>query len=189
MPARHISIADQVPAPIREGIARLRAELEVPDGFGPEVLAEAERRVAAGPLEVGERRDLTGLPFVTIDPEGSMDLDQAMHLERAEDGYLVWYAIADVAAWVEPGGAVDAEAHRRGQTFYAPSQRAPLHPPVLSEGAASLLADGRDRPALVWQVRLDAAGKISCAEETGTSLTMIEMTRRRPLSVSSPAAT
>ena len=163
MPARHISIADQVPAPIREGIARLRAELEVPDGFGPEVLAEAERRVAAGPLEVGERRDLTGLPFVTIDPEGSMDLDQAMHLERAEDGYLVWYAIADVAAWVEPGGAVDAEAHRRGQTFYAPSQRAPLHPPVLSEGAASLLADGRDRPALVWQVRMDAAGAQTAA--------------------------
>ena len=88
MPARHISIADQVPAPIREGIARLRAELEVPDGFGPEVLAEAERRVAAGPLEVGERRDLTGLPFVTIDPEGSMDLDQAMHLERAEDAHV-----------------------------------------------------------------------------------------------------
>ena len=72
MPARHISIADQVPAPIREGIARLRAELEVPDGFGPEVLAEAERRVAAGPLGLMlvDRRDgpayvLTGT--VTLD--------------------------------------------------------------------------------------------------------------------------
>ncbi|GAA1394529.1 RNB domain-containing ribonuclease [Luteococcus peritonei] len=163
MPARHISIAEQVPEQIREGLDRLRTELEVPQDFGPEVLAEAERRVAAGPLELGERADRTDLPFVTIDPEGSMDLDQAMYLQREGDGYLVWYAIADVAAWVEPGGAIDAEAQRRGQTFYAPSQRAPLHPPQLSEAAASLLSDGTARPALVWQVRLDATGAQTAA--------------------------
>lgn len=157
MPSRHISIAVQAPEQIREGLARLRSELEVPDDFPPQVQAEAERSATA-PRELGPRVDRRDIAFVTIDPEGSMDLDQAMFLERDGEGYLVWYAIADVAAWLEPGGEVDREAHRRGQTFYAPSQRAPLHPPALSEGAASLLADGIARPALVWQVRLDAAG-------------------------------
>ncbi|MEL4504237.1 RNB domain-containing ribonuclease [Luteococcus sp. H138] len=162
MPTRHIS-AQQVPEPIRPGLDRLRSELEVPSGFAPEVEAAATAVASSGPLDaqtwgLGERADHTQIDFVTIDPEGSMDLDQALFLERAGDGFRVWYAIADVAAWVEPGGPVDLEAHRRGQTFYAPIERAPLHPSVLSEGAASLLADGKPRPALVWQVELDATG-------------------------------
>lgn len=162
MPARHI-IAQQVPEPIRRGLDRLRTELEVPTEFAPEVTAAAAAAAANGPLDapawgLGERVDHTGIDFVTIDPEGSMDLDQALFLERAGDGFRVWYAIADVAAWVEPGGPIDLEAHRRGQTFYAPIERAPLHPSALSEGAASLLDDGKDRPALVWQIELDATG-------------------------------
>ncbi len=64
-----------------------------------------------------------------------------MHLERDGDGYVVHYAIADVAAFVEPGGAVDAEAHRRGESLYGADTKIPLHPTVLSEGAASLLPD------------------------------------------------
>ena len=52
---------------------------------------------------------------------------------------MISYAIADVAAFVRPGDPIDLEAHRRGTTLYAPDCRAPLHPPVLSEGAASLL--------------------------------------------------
>ena len=54
------------------------------------------------------------MPFLTIDPPGSMDLDQALHIERDGDGYRVRYAIADVPAFVQPGGAVDAETRRRG---------------------------------------------------------------------------
>ena len=68
------------------------------------------------------------------------------------------YAIADVAAFVSPGDAVDAEAHRRGETLYGADSKVPLHPPVLSEGAASLLPD-QVRPALLWTVRLDATGE------------------------------
>lgn len=162
MPARQITARAQAPEPIQAGIAALRAELEVPDDFPAEVVAAAEQAAASGVDEarwqLGERVDRTDLDFVTIDPEGSKDLDQAMCLQRLADGFLVWYAIADVAAWVEPGGAVDQEAHRRGQTFYAPAERAPLHPAVLSEGAASLLADGRPRPALLWRIELDASG-------------------------------
>ena len=155
MPARHIA-APEVPALIQAGLTRLRSELEVPDGFPPDVLAAAE--VGAKAPAAADRVDRTDLELVTIDPEGSMDLDQAVHIAKNGDGYTVHYAIADVAAWVEPGGPVDAETHRRGQTFYAPDQRAALHPPALSESAASLLADGKPRPALLWTVELDAAG-------------------------------
>jgi exoribonuclease R len=89
-----------------------------------------------------------------------MDLDQALHLERDGDGYRVRYAIADVPAFVASGGAVDAETRRQGQTMYAPDRRTPLHPEVLSEAAASLLA-GQRRPAFVWELSLAADGAVT----------------------------
>ena len=71
-----------------------------------------------------------------IDPPASLDLDQALHLERlAGGGFRIRYAIADVAAFVTPGSPVDAEAHRRGETAYSPDLRSPLYPPVISEAA------------------------------------------------------
>src|SRR6185503_18006855 len=99
------------------------------------------------------------LPFVTIDPPGSRDLDQALHVARrpAGGGYRVSYAIADLAAFVRPGGPLDAAAWARGVTMYAPDRSTPLHPPVLSEGAASLLPDS-ERPAILWTHDLDADG-------------------------------
>lgn len=148
-------------AGLRSRLDAIRAELEVPEEFPAEVIAEAER-VAAQPLSLPER-DETDLPFLTIDPPGSMDLDQAMYLSRDGDGYRVRYAIAHLESFVEPGGAIDAEARRRGQTIYAPDTRTPLHPPVLSEGAASLLPD-EVRPAYVWDIRLDARGEHTAAE-------------------------
>ncbi|WP_336032544.1 RNB domain-containing ribonuclease [Geodermatophilus sp. FMUSA9-8] len=142
-----------VPGP---DFAAIRAEFDVPEDFPPAVLAEAER-LAADPPMPGD--DATDLPLVTLDPPGSRDLDQAVHLAREDGGYRVSYAIADVGAVVAPGSALDAEARRRGQTVYAPDRRTPLHPPVLSEGAASLLP-GEDRAAALWTVRLDADGGV-----------------------------
>ncbi len=138
---------------------RLRAEFVLPESFGPDVLAEAEAAVV-DPLEsAGEREDATGLPFVTIDPPGSKDLDQAVLIERVEGGgFRVHYAIADLAAFVPAGGALDKEARRRGQTLYLPDGNVPLHPPVLSEGAASLLP-GETRPAVLWTIDIDAGGE------------------------------
>ena len=75
----------------------VRAELKVPDDFPPEVLAEAREAAGASALPA---RDETGLPFLTIDPPGSMDLDQALHIERAGEGYRVRYAIADESVFV-----------------------------------------------------------------------------------------
>ena len=64
-----------------------------------------------------------------------MDLDQALHIERDGDGYVVHYAIADVAAFVTPGDPVDVEANRRGETLYGADSKVPLHPKVISEDA------------------------------------------------------
>ena len=135
--------------------AAIRAEFDVPEKFPPAVLAEAERRAREPQLP---ELDATDLALVTLDPPGSRDLDQAVHLAARGDGYRVSYAIADVGVFVRPGGAVDAEARRRGQTLYSPDHRTPLHPPVLSEDAASLLAD-QLRPAVLWTIDLDADGE------------------------------
>lgn len=162
MPALHLNTRAGAPEPIREGLARLRAELAVPEEFPAAVLAEAEAAASAVALPAA---DATDKAFVTIDPEGSIDLDQALFIERDGAGFVVWYAIADLAAFVTPGGALDAEAHARGVTLYAPDGRTPLHPPALSEGAASLLP-GQERSALVWEHRLDARGETTSSTVT-----------------------
>ncbi len=160
MARRTVRLHDADASVFRAGVVAIEAELGVRGSFSGDVLAEADAAADAVRLPA---TDHTDLPLVTIDPSGSKDLDQALYVERKGDGYAVWYAIADVAAFVRPGGLVDAEAHRRGQTLYAPDHRIPLHPPVLSEGAASLLP-GEHRPALVWRIDLDATGAQTRAE-------------------------
>lgn len=145
--------------------AAIRAEEQVPEAFPAAALAEAEA-VARSPRLPD--LDLTDIPFVTLDPPGSMDLDQAFHLERlarpgapsgvgSGRGHRVRYAIADVAAFVRPGGALDGEATARVVTVYCPDRRVTLYPALLSEGAASLLPDG-PRPAVVWTIDIGADG-------------------------------
>jgi exoribonuclease R len=135
--------------------AAIRAESQVPEDFPPDVLAEAGQRAIEPVLP---ELDATDVPLVTLDPPGSRDLDQAVHLAARDGGYRVSYAIADVGAFVRLGGAIDTEARRRGQTLYSPDRRTPLHPPVLSEGAASLLPD-QLRPAVLWSIDLDTEGE------------------------------
>ena len=142
-------------ATLREGIAAIQAELGVTPEFPAEVEAAAARAAAAPRLPELDRTDI---PLVTIDPATSMDLDQALHLQRDGEGYLLHYAIADVAAFVTAGDPVDLEANRRGESLYGADSKIPLHPKVLSEGAASLLPD-QVRPALLWTTRLDARGE------------------------------
>lgn len=137
-----------------QGLEEIAKELGLPGEFPADVTSAAER--AATDVVLPEL-DRTDLPFITIDPAGSMDLDQALHIERSGDGFVVHYAIADVAAFVKPGDPIDLEAHRRGETLYGAGNRIPLHPPALSEGAASLLPD-QTAPALLWTIEVDAAG-------------------------------
>jgi exoribonuclease R len=147
-------------AALAQRFAAIRARLGVSEAFPPEVLAAAEEAARA---PVAPRADLTSVPFVTVDPPGSTDLDQAMALSRRDGGYHLDYAIADVPAFVAVHGPVDVEARRRGQTLYPPDRRVPLHPPVLSEGAASLL-EGQVRPAFVWRFDLDVDGEVRHAD-------------------------
>ncbi len=147
---------------LRAGIAAIQAEQEVSPEFPAEVRAAAEAAAAAPRLPELDRTDL---PLVTIDPPRSMDLDQAMHIARDGEGYVVSYAIADLAAFISPGDPVDMESHRRGETLYGADSTVPLHPRELSEGAASLLPD-LVRPALLWTLRLDASGEGTQVEVT-----------------------
>lgn len=133
----------------------LRRELGLPDGFPAAAQREADAAAGATLPAVADRTDI---PFVTVDPAASRDLDQAMHLSRRPGGgFRVRYAIADVATHVRPGGALEEETWRRGQTVYLPDGNVPLHPHTLSEGAASLLPDA-DRAAVLWTIDLDADG-------------------------------
>lgn len=134
----------------------VRADFGLPTEFPADALAEAEAAVA-NHREV-DREDRTDLPLVTIDPPGSRDLDQALHVEALPSGFRLNYAIADVGSFVVPGGALDAEVRRRGQTIYLPDGNVPLHPRVLSEGAASLLP-GQTCAAALWTIDLDSAGQ------------------------------
>ncbi len=145
-------------------------EFELPEHFPEDVHAEA---LHATDRYADQRRDLLDVPFVTIDPAGSMDLDQAVNIQDAPGGsgggadpaggaarWRVRYAIADVAAFVDPAGALMAESLQRGQTMYLPDEPTRLHPAELSEGSASLLPD-QTRPAVVWDILLHADGEVA----------------------------
>ncbi len=136
------------------GLRRVRVVNAVPGNFSGQVTAAA----AAASAPVDGRVDATDIPFVTIDPPGSLDLDQALHLEARGNGFRFRYAIADVMAFVQPGTPVDVESRLRGETIYLLGGNVPLHPVELSEGSASLLPDVT-RPAVLWTIDLDAAGE------------------------------
>jgi exoribonuclease R len=136
----------------------LRLELKLPSQFSPGAQSEADgASVAAASDLTTETQDRTDINFITLDPPTSMDLDQAMCLVRRTSGYRVFYAIADVSSFVTPGGPLEADTWQRGQTVYLPDGKVPLHPAILSEGAASLLP-GQVRPAVLWTIDLDADG-------------------------------
>jgi exoribonuclease R len=152
---------------LSQGLAALRVRYQVPAGFPPEVLAAADL-AAKQPLT--GHVDRTDLPFVTLDPATSTDLDQAFVIERRGADLILRYAIADVAWFVADGGPIDLEAWRRGMTVYLPDGRAGLYPPVLSENAASLLPpsheNGGPRPAVIFTVAVapDGAVRLEGAE-------------------------
>ena len=140
-----------------DGVAEIMRELRLPSAFPPEVEAAAAQAAAHPRLPDLDRTDI---PLISIDPPESMDLDQAMFLERSANGYRVYYAIADVAAFVTAGDVLDIEVNQRGETLYGATSTIPLHPKVLCEGAASLLPD-QLRPSILWTIELDSDGEIA----------------------------
>jgi len=141
---------------LSEGLAAIRAQFAVPEGFAPDVLHAA---AAAARREPAAHADWTARHFVTLDPATATDLDQAFAIEAAGADFLLHYAIADVAWFVADGDTLDREAWARGVTIYLPGAKASLYPPILSENAASLLPAG-PRPAIVLTVRIRPDGGV-----------------------------
>lgn len=156
MPQRRSHVAPSAAqSELAAALAELRADIDAPVEFSPAALAEADSAPGIAP-----DLDLRDIAFVTLDPAGSRDLDQAFHLTRRGTGFTVRYAIADVPGFVAPGGALDSEVRRRGQTLYLADGSIPLHPRTLNEDRASLLPNV-DRPALVWTFAVDNSGAVT----------------------------
>jgi ribonuclease R len=132
----------------------------VPTGFSEAVETEAADQ--ALPTLKG-REDLRQVPFITIDPADARDHDDAVYAERDEDeknpgGWIVWVAIADVAAYVRPGSALDREARDKGNSTYFPDRVEPMLPEVLSNGLCSL-KQGENRACMAVRMVFDKAGR------------------------------
>lgn len=145
------------PGALDEGLAAIRTQFQLPGNFPAEVQAAAE---AATRKPLADHVDRSDVPFVTLDPASSTDLDQAFAIEKSGSDLVLRYAIADIAWFVADGDPVDAEAWRRGETIYMPDERISLYPSVLSEGAASLLPDA-PKPAIIFTVRVASDGGCS----------------------------
>ncbi|KFI30925.1 ribonuclease R [Paenirhodobacter enshiensis] len=132
----------------------------IPDDFPQSVMDEADAEV---PALLDRREDLTGLPFVTIDPADARDHDDACLVIPDSDpknpgGHLLWVAIADVAHYVRPGSALDREARERGNSTYFPDRVVPMLPDRLSGDLCSL-HEGVERAVLAVLMKVDAEGR------------------------------
>ena len=132
----------------------------IPDAFPDDAIAEAD---AAKPLGLGKREDLQDMALITIDPADARDHDDACYAQADDDpknpgGHVVWVAIADVAAYVRPGSALDREARKRGNSTYFPDRVVPMLPDRLSGDLCSL-HEGVVRPCIAVRMQLDPHGK------------------------------
>ncbi|SPH19322.1 Ribonuclease R [Ascidiaceihabitans donghaensis] len=132
----------------------------IPDAFPDDVVAEAD---AHSPKELGNRVDLRDMPLVTIDPSDARDHDDACFAQADDNpdnkgGHIVWVAIADVAAYVTPGSALDREARNRGNSTYFPDRVVPMLPDRLSGDLCSL-HEGVPRACIAVKMTLDAQGQ------------------------------
>jgi ribonuclease R len=131
----------------------------IPHVFPDTALAEAEL-AARLPLSEEDREDLRHLPIVAIDPADARDHDDAIWAEPDGDGgFRAIVAIADVSFYVRPGGAVDREARKRGNSVYFPDRVVPMLPEALSTDVCSL-KQGEDRAAMACHLTIDKHGRV-----------------------------
>ena len=105
------------------------------------------------------RKDVRGIPLVTIDGADARDFDDAVWCEPTESGWRLIVAIADVAHYVRPGEPLDDEAVTRGTSVYFPGRVVPMLPEVLSNGLCSLNPDV-DRLCMLCDMTLDEEGSV-----------------------------
>jgi len=132
----------------------------IPDDFPESVVLEAD---TAKPLGLKGREDLRDMPLITIDPSDARDHDDACYAHADDDpknvgGHVIWVAIADVAAYVRPGTALDSEARKRGNSTYFPDRVVPMLPDRLSGDLCSL-HEGVPRACIAVRMQIDAQGQ------------------------------
>lgn len=132
----------------------------IPDEFPDEVITQADRLKPAG---LKGREDLRELPLITIDPADARDHDDAIYAHADDDkknegGHVIWVAIADVAYYVTPGSALDAEARKRGNSSYFPDRVVPMLPDRLSGDLCSL-HEGVPRACIAVRMQINAHGE------------------------------
>src|SRR5262245_1991337 len=112
----------------------------IPDEHGPEAIAEAKRiGGAVKPRDIAGRTDFRDRAVVTIDGEHARDFDDAISIEKLKNGhYWLGVHIADVAHYVQEGGALDQEAYERGTSVYFPERAVHMFPSELATGLCSL---------------------------------------------------
>lgn len=133
---------------------------EIPHVFPAAALAEAERAEEAS---LAGRTDWRAIPLITIDPADAKDHDDAVHAEVDSDpdnpgGFILHVAIADVAAYVRPGSALDREARLRGNSVYFPDRVVPMLPERISNDLCSL-KPGVPRAAIGLRMVISARGE------------------------------
>jgi ribonuclease R len=129
-------------------------------GFPPEVHQEIGRSsYTITPEDISARTDLRDLPIVTIDGENARDFDDAVYVRKQGAGYELYVSIADVAAYVPAGSALDGEAYARATSVYFPDRAIPMLPEALSNGICSLNPN-EDRLTKTACIEFDARGRV-----------------------------
>ncbi len=147
--------------PYSEGAISMIAlhNLEIPYEFSKQVLNDAKN---IQPVGMKGREDWRNIPFITIDPASAKDHDDAVYAcpdddKKNKGGHQVYVAIADVAAYVVSGSAIDKQAYLRGNSVYFPDRVVPMLPENISNNLCSLI-EGQERPALALKMTFDKNG-------------------------------
>jgi ribonuclease R len=149
------------PGELSVEVAKILVSEQIEEVHSEQATHEAESFGETVPAHMLEGRvDLTHLPLPTIDPEDARDHDDAVWVERTEDGgYRAWVAIADVSSYVQPGTKIDEEAKGRGCSVYLPDRAVPMLPRALSSNLCSLLPH-EIRLCLCAEIALDGKGEV-----------------------------
>jgi VacB/RNase II family 3'-5' exoribonuclease len=167
--------------PLTDGKAQARIDRVIGDAAQPGIesrYALVRFQLPDGPLALSEkafsekdliepdakaiaaRRDLTALPFVTIDGSDTLDMDDALHAQAQGDGWQLLVAIADPTAWIAPGSKLEQAIAARAISIYLPGLTIPMLPAQLANERCALQA-GSERLALVCEIGIDARGNIT----------------------------
>ncbi|MCP4117276.1 MAG: RNB domain-containing ribonuclease [Desulfobacteraceae bacterium] len=145
--------------------------MEVSAGFPDEVTKQAEKIIATANdfQHDPQRRDLTHLPLITIDGQSTLDYDDAISLEKKEDGYIIGIHIIDVGYYIKDNDVIDRDARTRASSIYMPDDKISMLPPNLSEDMCSL-REGQLRPGISTLVHLNRFFEIIDFEVVASSI-------------------